>query len=102
MLESDPYPFDFHDRSVGITFHLPSRRRFIPNCWLLHADVNDKESELQIHYTEWLVTIHGTNLDHLHERVALFGVGWVREMPTSPKPTTPTVTRIEITEKAVD
>jgi len=99
MLESDPYPYDFAS-SVGITFHLPSRRRFIPNCWLLHADVNEKETELQLHYTHALVTIYGTNLNGLHERIGQFGVGRVQEMPTAPKPTHPTVTRIEITEKA--
>jgi hypothetical protein len=99
---SDPYPHDFHERSAGIIFHLPSRRRFIPNCWLLHADMNEKGTEVQIHYTHSLVTIHGTNLGHFHEWVGKFGVSWVREMPTMPKADDPTVTRIEITEKAED
>jgi hypothetical protein len=96
---SDPYPHDFHDGSVGITFHLPSRRRFIPNCWMLHADINEKETEVQIHYTHSLVTICGTNLGFFHQNVAKFGIGWVRELPAMPKSTDPTVTRIEITEK---
>lgn len=101
-MDSEPYPYNFHDRSVGITFHLPSRRCFIPNCWLLHADVNEKETEVQIHYTEWIVTIQGANLGSLHDRVAAFGTSWIREMPTGSKTTTPTVTRIEITEKIDD
>jgi hypothetical protein len=48
------------------------------------------------------VTIYGTNLDGLHEQVAKFEVRRVQEMPTSPKPTNPTITRIEITEKTAD
>jgi hypothetical protein len=96
---TDPYPHNFLDRSVGITFRLPSRRRFIPNCWMLHADINEKATEVQIHYTHALVAIHGTNLEYFHEHVAKFGIGWVRELPVMPKSTDPTVTRIEITEK---
>jgi hypothetical protein len=96
----DPYPHDFLDRSVGITFHLPSRRQFIPNSWLLHADLNEKGTELHLHYTQWLVTITGIDLNHLHDRVATFGVSWVREVPTRTREPHPVITRIEITEKA--
>jgi hypothetical protein len=96
---ADPYPHDFSNGSAGITFCLPSRRRFIPNCWMLHADINEKGTEVQIHYTHSLVTLHGTNLENFHEYVSKFGVGWVRELPAMPRSTDPTVTRIEITEK---
>lgn len=97
---SEPYPYDFSG-SVGITFHLPSRRRFIPHSWLLHADMNEKGTELQLHYTHWLVTIHGTNLSGLHDQVAKFQVSWVREL-TLHREYDPSVSRIEIAEKVSD
>ena len=96
---SDPYPHDFHDGSVGITFHLPSRRFFIPNVWLLHAELNQKATVIEVHYTHWLVTIEGMNLDSLHEQIAKFGASSVQEMRLA-KPDEPTVARIEISEKA--
>jgi hypothetical protein len=99
-MTQDDYPYDFFHRSDGITFHLPSRRRFIPSSWLLHADLNEKGTELQIHYTHSLVTINGTNLQHLHEEMAKSMVSWVREMAVPQKNFDRTVTRIEITEKA--
>ena len=99
---SEPYPHDFHDGSVGITYHLPSRRRFIPNCWLLHADMNEKGTELQLHYTHSLVTIQGENLGHLFDRVGRFGVSWVREMPATPTIPNIAVMRIEISDKTDD
>jgi hypothetical protein len=99
---SEPYPHDFHGNSVGITFHLPSRQQFIPNCWMLHAGVNEKGTEIQVLYTHSSVTICGTNLDNLHRQIALFGVSCVQEMPAMPKITDPTITRIEITEKIAD
>jgi hypothetical protein len=99
---ADPYPYDFCGNSAGITFRLPSRRRFIPNAWLLHADMNEEQTEIQIHYTHSLAIIQGTNLDGLHDQVAKFGVSLVQEMPRMPKPTEPTITRIEITEKTGD
>jgi hypothetical protein len=99
---SEPYPHDFYDNSVGITFHLPSRRWFIPNCWMLQAGVNEKGTEIRVHYTHSLVTIHGTNLDNLHEQIARFRVSWVRELAAMPKAIDPTVTRIEIAEKSGD
>jgi hypothetical protein len=98
-MTQDNHPYDFFYRSDGITFHLPSRRRFIPQSWLLHADINEKGTELQIHYTQSLVTINGTNLHHLHEEMAKSMVSWVKEMSAAHKDTDPTVTRIEITEK---
>jgi hypothetical protein len=101
-MTDDPYPYDFHGNSVGISFHLPTRRRFIPNSWLLHADLNERATEIQVHYTHSLVTIDGTNLANLHEQVAKFGVSWVRELSASPKADNPTVTRIEITEKTAE
>jgi hypothetical protein len=99
MIESEPYPHDFHDGSIGVTFHLPARRRFIPNCWLLYAELNEQETELQAHYTHSLVTIEGRNLHHLLDRMSRFGVSWVREMPVTNTVSNLAVTRIEITEK---
>ena len=96
---SDPYPHDFHDGSVGITFHLPSRRFFIPNAWLLHAELNQNATRIEIHYTHCLVAIEGMNLGNLHEQIAKFGASSVQEMRLA-KPDEPTVARIEISEKA--
>ena len=93
--------FDFDDRSVGISFHLPSRRRFIPNAWLLHADLNEKETEIEVHYTHAVVTVAGRNLARLHQHIAKFGVSGVRETPLMPQTLDPVVTRIEITEKGL-
>jgi hypothetical protein len=98
---ADPYPYDHSGNGAGITFLLPSRRRFIPNAWLLHADMNEDATEIQIHYTHFLVTIEGTDLVHLHTQVAKFGVSLVQEMPRMPK-AEPTIKRIEITEKTGD
>jgi hypothetical protein len=97
---SEPYPHDFHAGSVGIVFQLPSRRRFIPNCWMLHADVNERGTEVQIYYTHSLVSVQGKNLQHFHEQVSKFGISYVRETPAMPNATAPAVTRIEIMEKA--
>ena len=98
---SEPHPHNFTG-GVGITFYLPSRRRFIPHSLMLHADMNEEGTELLIHYTNWLVTITGTNLSGLHDRVANFQVSFVQEMPTMPDKFDPTITRIEITEKTVE
>ncbi len=98
---AEPYPHDFRDPSVGITFHLPSRRSFIPNTWLLHAQLNQQCTRIEVHYTHCLVTIEGMNLGNLHEQIAKFGVGWVREL-RMPKPDEPSVTRIEVRDKVPD
>jgi hypothetical protein len=66
---------------------------------MLHADVNGKGTEVQIHYSHALVTLHGRNLEDFHEHLAKFGIGWVKETPTMPKASDPTVLRIEISEK---
>ena len=96
---SDPFPHDYRDPSVGITFHLPSRRRFVPNAWLVHAELNQKATRIEVHYTHCLVTIEGTNLGNLHEQIAKFGLSWIREL-RMPERDDPSVTRIEIAEKA--
>ncbi len=51
----------------GITFHLPSRRRFIPYSWLLYAEMNEAETELYLQYNHCVVMIAGTELRVLHE-----------------------------------
>jgi hypothetical protein len=95
---SDDYPHDYQDPSVGITFHLPSYREFVPNAWLLHARLNRQATKIEVHYTHCLVTIEGMNLGKLHEQIGKFGVSWVRELRV-PKPDALSVTRIEIAEK---
>jgi hypothetical protein len=101
MSALDSYPHDFHGSSVGITFCLPSRRRFIPNAWLLHAELNKQATAIEMHYTHCLVTVEGMNLGNLHEQIGKFGVGWIQELRLA-KPDEPSVTRIEIAEKSDD
>jgi hypothetical protein len=85
---------------LGISFYLPSRRRFIPYSWLLYADLNEVATELYLHYSHSVVTIAGTNLQELHEAAELFQLRVVRELPSSVyEGKNPGVTRIEIAEK---
>ena len=85
---------------LGISFHLPSRRRFIPYSWLLYADLNEAATELYMHYSHSVVTIAGTNLRELHEAAELFQLSVVRELPSSSwQGKSPGVSRIEIAEK---
>ena len=86
---------------LGISFHLPTRRRFIPYSCLLYADLNEAATELYLHYSHSVVTIAGTNLEELHEAAELFQLSAVRELPSSAyEGKSPGVTRIEIAEKA--
>ncbi len=87
---------------LGITFHLPSRRRFIPYSWLLYAELNEAGTELHLHYTHSVITITGAHLGGLHEAVKNFQLHAVREMPPSSSGRTSSVARIEIAEKASD
>ena len=87
----------------GITFHLPSRRRFIPYSLLLHAEMNRAETELYLQYSHCVVTITGTELRALHEAVEHFHLHTVRECPSSGASwKSATVSRIEIAEKVSD
>ncbi len=88
----------------GITFFLPSRRRFIPYSWLLHADLNQKHTELQLHYTHMLVTITGLELGRLYEAVSKLQLYIVLESFSSGTVSgkDPSVSRIEISEKISD
>ena len=87
----------------GITFHLPSRRRFIPYSWLLNAEMNEAETELYLQYNHCVVTITGTELRVLHEAMEHFHLHTVRECPTSGSSwKSTTVSRIEIAEKVSD
>ena len=86
---------------LGISFYLPSRRRFIPYSWMLYADLNEAATELYLHYSHSVVTIAGTNLGELHEAAEFFQLSAVRELPSSAyEGKSPGVTRIEINEKA--
>lgn len=98
---SDPRPHDYQDNSVGITFHLAARRRFIPNAWLLSAELNWNATEIAIHYTHCVVLLAGANLGHLHEQIGKFGLSWVRELPRMLRLDDTTVARIEISEEPV-
>ena len=87
----------------GITFHLPSRRRFIPYSWLLHAEMNEGETELYLQYNHCVVTITGTELRVLHDALENFHLHTVREFPSSGGfRKSATVSRIEIAEKVSD
>jgi hypothetical protein len=83
---------------LGITFHLPSRCRFIPYSWLLHAELNEAGTELYLHYTHSVVIIIGTHLEELHEAVKGYQLHAVRETPPSPLGQVCSVSRIEIAE----
>ena len=86
---------------LGISFYLPSRRRFIPYSWLHYAELNQAATELYLHYTHAVVTITGANLEELHEAVELFQLRVVRELPSSSwQGKSPSVSRIEIAEDA--
>jgi hypothetical protein len=67
----------------GITFHLPSRRRFIPYSWLLYAEMNEAETELYLQYNHCVVTITGTELRVLHKAMEHFHLHAVWECPSS-------------------
>ena len=87
----------------GITFHLPSRRRFIPYSWLLHAEMNQAETELYLQYSHCVVTITGTELRALYEAMEHFRLHTVRECPLSGSSwKSAAVSRIEIAEKVSD
>ena len=85
---------------LGITFHLPSRRRFIPYSWLLYIEVNDAGTELYLHYTHSVVTITGTHLEELHDAIKDFRLHAVREMAPSSTGRASAIARIEIVESA--
>ena len=87
----------------GITFHLPSRRRFIPYSWLLYAEMNEAETELYLQYNHCVVTITGTELRVLHEAMEHFHLHTVQEVPSSgASRKSATVSRIEIAEEVSD
>jgi hypothetical protein len=97
---SEPSAYDYQENSVGIIFHLPARRRFIPNTWLLYAELTRNALEIAVHYTHCVVIVEGANLGYLHELIGKFGVSWVRELPQMPGLNDTTVMRIEITEES--
>src|SRR5271168_545721 len=81
--ETASYQSDSMAIAQGITFHLPSRRRFIPYSWLLNAEMNRAETELYLQYSHCVVTITGTELRALHEAMEHFHLHTVRECPSS-------------------
>ncbi len=101
--ETAAYQSDSMAIAQGITFHLPSRRRFIPYSWLLYAEMNEAETELYLQYNHCVVTITGTALRALSDALEHFHLHTVRECP-SPGGSwkSATVSRIEIAEKVSD
>jgi hypothetical protein len=105
ITETESYKQDYSRSARGITFLLPSRRWFIPYSWLLHAELNQNATELQLHYSHAVVTITGTKLHELHNAVEDFRLTAVQELPQAVSPGTfpaATVSRIEIAEKLDD
>jgi hypothetical protein len=101
--ETASYESDSMAIAQGITFHLPSRRRFIPYSWLLHAEMNEAETELYLQYNHCVVTVRGTELRALHQAMEHFHLHTVRECPSSGGSwKSATVSRIEIAEKVAD
>ncbi len=100
----NPYSTESTRMVQGIMFILPSRERFIPYSWLVYSEMNEKETEIQFHYTHTVVTVTGTNLRYIHESVIRYELLALRELtpPASARESGPTVSRIEITEKASD
>jgi hypothetical protein len=100
----NPYSTESTRMVHGIMFILPSRQRFIPYSWLTYSEVNEKETEIQFHYTHTVVTVTGTNLRFIHESVIRYELLALRELtpPASARANGPTVSRIEITEKALE
>ncbi len=100
--ETESYKQDYNHSAHGITFILPSRRWFIPYSWLLHSELNQNATELQLHYSHAVVTITGSKLDELLGAVEDFRLTVVQELPQAVSPGTfpaATVSRIEIAEK---
>jgi len=87
--------------SQGVTFCPPSRHVFIPHTWLLRAELNQKGTELTIHYSHVIVNISGTYLGPVHEALTEFKLRAVRESssPSVVETASTTVNRIEISEK---
>jgi hypothetical protein len=103
ITETESYKQDYSRAAHGITFHLPSRRWFIPYSWLLHSELNQNATELQLHYTHTVVTITGTKLHELHNAVEDFRLTAVQELSQAvSQGKLPTVSRIEIAEKLDD
>jgi hypothetical protein len=99
--EEPCFKSDIGAPSPGIAFQLPSRRRFIPNSWLLYTELNEDQTELRLHYTHSAVTITGSHLSDLQEAVEHFQLQMIRESPASSLgEKKPHVTRIEVTENA--
>jgi len=92
------YSIETSRTSPGITFHLPSRRRFIPYSWLLYAEMNEAQTEFDLHYTHSVVTITGSHLGLLHDYARNFQLSIVHEMQSSSD--WPSITQIEIVENA--
>ena len=103
ITETESYKQDYSRAAHGITFHLPSRRWFIPYSWLLHCELNQNATELQLHYSHTVVTITGTKLRELLSAVEDFKLKAVQELPQAiSSGNLPTVSRIEIAEKLDD
>jgi hypothetical protein len=62
----------------------------------------NQKTEVRFHYTHAVVTVTGTNLRYIHDTVVRYELYALRELPRpdSAKSDEPTVSRIEITEKA--
>jgi hypothetical protein len=101
--ETESYKQDYSRSVHGITFLLPSRRWFIPYSWLLHAELNQNGTELQLHYSHAVVTITGTKLRELLIAVEDFKLKAVQELAQAvSQANLPAVSRIEIAEKLDD
>jgi hypothetical protein len=101
--ETAAYQSDSMAIAQGITFHLPSRRRFIPYSWLLYAEMNEAETELYLQYNHCIVTVSGTELRALHQAMEHFHLHTVRECPSAGDSwKSASVSRIEIAEKVSD
>ncbi len=93
------YDSDVHGNVSGITFHLPTYRRFVPYPWLLYSEMNKEETQITLYYTHCIVSVKGRCLKSVHERIEKFELCWVSEgIPSNISDSDPAIFRIEISE----
>jgi len=93
------YGSSAHGNLPGITFHLPTYRRFIPYPWQLCSEMNEEETQITLYYTHCIVTVKGRCLRAIHERIEKIELLWVSEgIPSVISDSDPAIFRIEISE----
>lgn len=93
------YAYSAYGNLPGVTFHLPTYRRFIPYPWLLYSELNEEETQITVYYTHCVVSVQGRCLKAIHERIEKLELLWVSEgIPSIISDSDPAIFRIEISE----